>query len=124
MAKFQLIVSDPQSMTSKAVVLDGSKAQALVGRGIGDVVDGKLLGIGNVKLQISGGTDRDGIPMRPDIQGGARKRAILTGGVGYKPQREGERRRKLVRGRTITEETAQVNGVIVPEAPTGMGGKK
>ena len=113
MAKFQLIVSDPKSKTSKAALLEGTKAQALVGKSIGEEVDGKLLGLGNVKLRITGGTDKDGVPMRFDIQGAARKRAILSGGVGYKPVADGERMRKLVRGRVISEETLQVNSVVV-----------
>ncbi len=131
MAKFQLIVSDPKSRTSRATSLEGPRAQALVGRSIGDEVDGKLLGIGNVKLRITGGTDKDGIPMRYDIQGGAKKRAVLAGGVGYHPKNSGERMRKLVRGRTVTEDTFQVNTAVVSgelgrvekqEKPTGAKG--
>ncbi len=117
MAKFQLIVSDTKSRTSKATVLEGPKAQALVGKNIGEEVEGKLLGVGSVKLRITGGTDKDGIPMRFDIQGGAKKRAILSSGVGFKPKTDGERIRKLVRGRTITEDTFQVNSVIVSSEP-------
>ncbi len=113
MAKFQLIVSDPKSKTSKAASLEGTKAQALVGKSIGEEIDGKLLGLGNVRLKITGGTDKDGVPMRFDIQGAARKRAILSGGVGFRPEEDGERQRKLVRGRTISEETLQVNSVVV-----------
>jgi len=116
MAKFQLIVSDPASKTSKAATVEGAKAQALVGKSIGDEVDGKLLGIGNMKLKITGGTDKDGIPMRFDIQGGAKKRALLSGGVGFKPNDRGERRRKLVRGRVVGEDTLQVNSVVIVEA--------
>jgi len=76
-----------------------------------------------VKLRITGGTDKDGVPMRFDIQGAARKRAMLSGGVGYKPLSDGERQRRLVRGRTISDDTLQINSVIVsgaavvPEAP-------
>jgi len=123
LAKFQLIVSDPKSKTSKAASLEGTKAQALVGKSIGEEIDGKLLGLGNVKLKITGGTDKDGVPMRFDIQGAARKRAILSGGVGYHPLSDGERQRRLVRGRTISDDTLQINSVIVsgaavvPEAP-------
>ena len=113
MAKFQLIISDRINKTSKATVLEGPKAQALVGKSIGEEIDGKLLGVGSLKLRITGGTDKDGIPMRLDIQGGAKKRAILSSGVGFKPKTEGERIRKLVRGRTVTEDTFQVNSVIV-----------
>jgi small subunit ribosomal protein S6e len=116
MAKFQLIVSDPASKTSKAATVEGAKAQALVGKSIGDEVDGKLLGVGNMKLKITGGTDKDGIPMRFDIQGGAKKRAMLSGGVGFKPNDRGERRRKLVRGRVVGEDTMQINSVVLAEA--------
>lgn len=120
MAKFQLIVSDPKSKTSKAASLEGTKAQALVGKSIGEEIDGKLLGVGNVKLRITGGTDKDGVPMRFDIQGAARKRAILSGGVGYKPSDSGERQRKLLRGRVISEETLQINSVIVSAAEASV----
>ncbi len=113
MAKFQLIVSDPKNRISKATSLEGAKAQALVGKSIGEEVDGKLLGIGNLKVKITGGTDKDGIPMRLDIQGSAKKRAVLSGGVGFKPQSKGERVRRLVRGRTVAEDTLQVNSVLV-----------
>jgi len=117
MAKFQLIVSDPTSKTSKAATIEGARAQALMGKSIGDQVDGKLLGIGNMKVKITGGTDKNGIPMRLDIQGSAKKRAILSGGVGFKPRDDGERKRKLVRGRTVNDDTLQINSVIISDAP-------
>lgn len=118
MAKFQLIVSDPKTKTSKAASLEGTRAQALVGKSIGEEIDGKLLGLGTVKLKITGGTDKDGVPMRFDVQGAARKRAILSGGVGYHAEEDGERRRTLVRGRVISDETMQVNSVVVSGAAT------
>src|SRR5437870_13021454 len=113
MAKFQLIVSDPVSKTSKAATIEGAKAQALVGKSIGDEVDGNLLGIGNMKLKITGGTDKDGIPIRFDIQGGPKKRAMLSGGVGFKPNDNGESWRKLVRGRIVGDDILQVNIVVM-----------
>ena len=72
-----------------------------------------MLGIGNLKLKITGGTDKDGIPMRYDLQGGAKKKAVLSGGVGYRPTNKGERVRRLLRGRTVTEDTLQINSVLV-----------
>jgi small subunit ribosomal protein S6e len=61
--------------------------------------------------------------MRFDIQGAARKRALVSAGVGFRPSDTGERKRKLLRGRVISEETLQINSVIVsgaetPTAPT------
>jgi ribosomal protein S6E (S10) len=36
--------------------------------------------------------------------------------VGFRPSDDGERRRKLLRGRVISEETLQINSVIVSGA--------
>lgn len=109
MAKFKLIISDPTSRKVTISELEGPKAQPLIGRELGEIVDGSLLGMGGKKLKITGGSDKDGIPMRFDIHGGAKKYAVLAGGTGFKPKSPGERRRKLVRGRMITEETYQLN---------------
>jgi small subunit ribosomal protein S6e len=113
MAKFQLVISDPKKAISKATTLEGPRAQALVGKNIGEEVDGKLLGIGNLRVKITGGTDKDGIPMRFDLQGGAKRKAVLSGGVGYRPTNKGQRVRRLLRGRTVTEDTLQINSVLV-----------
>ena len=112
MAKFKVIVSDPQTTKATVAELEGSRAQVLVGRNIGEIVDGSQIGFGGKRLKITGGCDRDGIPMRADIHGGAKKYAVLSGGVGFRPTRFGERRRKLVRGRMITDETYQINAMI------------
>ena len=112
MAKFKVIVSDPQTRKATVAELEGSRAQVLVGRSIGDVIDGSQLGLSGSKLRITGGCDKDGIPMRADVHGGAKKYVILSGGVGFRPKRRGERRRKLIRGRMITDETYQVNTVV------------
>jgi small subunit ribosomal protein S6e len=109
MAKFKLIVSDPTTGKSAASEIEGARAQALVGRSLGETVDGSALGIGQGKLLISGGCDKNGIPMRADVHGGVKKYIVLSTGPGFNPRRHGERRRKLVRGRMITDETYQIN---------------
>lgn len=109
MAKFKLIVSDPTTGKSSASEIEGARAQALVGRSLGEIMDGSALGIAQGKLLISGGCDKNGIPMRPDVHGGVKKHIVLSDGPGFKPTRHGERRRKLVRGRIITDDTYQIN---------------
>jgi small subunit ribosomal protein S6e len=113
MAKFKVIVSDPETGTSKAVELEESRAAPLVGRRIGEIVEGALVDLPAHKLKIVGGSDRDGVPMRPSVHGGVRKKVILSGGVGFKPKNSGERKRKTVRGNVITDEIVQVNTKIV-----------
>lgn len=108
MAKFKIVVSD-QSGKSQSLELEGAKAQPLIGRTLNEVIDGGLLGISGKKVKITGGTDKDGVPMRVDIQGGGKKSVILSSGPGFKSRRSGERRRKMVRGKTITEDTYLLN---------------
>ncbi len=112
MAKFKVIVSDPTTGKSSASEIEGSRAQALIGRTLGEALDGSALGLGSAKLLISGGCDKNGIPMRADVHGGVKKYIVLSSGPGFRRTRHGERRRKLVRGRTITDETYQINFTI------------
>lgn len=113
MAKFKVIVSDPDAGTSKVVELEESRVASLIGRKIGEVVDGAIVDLPAHKLKIAGGSDKDGVPMRPSVHGGVRRHVILSGGVGFDPSKKGERKRKTVRGNVITEEIVQVNTKIV-----------
>jgi len=118
MAKFKVIVSDPEDGTSRTVELEDARAVPLIGKKIGDVIDGSVVGFPGYKVQITGGSDKDGFPMRPNVHGGVRRSVVLSGGVGFNPQNEGERKRKRVRGNVITDEIVQVNMKIV-EKPKG-----
>lgn len=109
MAKFKVIVSDPTDGKSKVVELEGARAVPLIGRRLGETIDGSVVGMSGMKLQIRGGSDKDGFPMRPDIHGGVRIGVVISKGVGFHPDREGERQRKTLRGNMITEEIVQVN---------------
>ncbi len=110
-----LIVSDPNG-TSQRVEIEDAQLRPLVGTRIGQTIDGTLAGMQGYKLKFTGGTDKDGVPMRPDVHGSARARIVLSGGVGYKPTDKGMQKRKVVRGNTISAETAFLNFSIV-EAP-------
>lgn len=114
MAKFKLIISHPQGK-SQVVEVEGPRAQSLVGRRIGETVDGSIAGLSGSKLQITGGSDKDGFPMRKDVHGGVRVAVMLSGGTGFTPKQEGERRRKLVRGNVITDDIVQINLKVAQE---------
>jgi small subunit ribosomal protein S6e len=124
MAKFKAIISDPEEGTSKVVELEAARATPLIGRRIGEVIDGSVADLPGHKIQIMGGSDKDGFPMRPSVHGGVRRRVILSGGVGFNPQDEGMRKRKTVRGNVITDEIVQVNLKIVEKAKKAKEGKK
>jgi small subunit ribosomal protein S6e len=124
MAKFKIIVSDPETGTSKVVELEESRAAPLIGRKLGEVIDGSIVDLPSHKLQIVGGSDKDGFPMRQNVHGGVRRQVILSGGVGFNPQTEGERRRKTVRGDVITDEIVQLNMKIAEKPAPPKEGKK
>lgn len=113
-----LIISDPETGKSQKVELEDNRMGPLVGRRIGEVIDGTVADLAGHKLQLTGGTDKDGIPMRPDVHGSAKSRIILSGGVGYRPKRKGERKRVVVRGNTVSVDTTFLNFKIV-EKPKG-----
>ncbi|MCD6274636.1 MAG: 30S ribosomal protein S6e [Candidatus Aenigmarchaeota archaeon] len=87
----------------------------LYGKKIGDVIQGGSLGLENYELQITGGSDKQGFPMRKGVVGITRKKIVLSGGVGYKSEGKGIRRRKSIRGEIISEEIAQINLKVLKE---------
>jgi small subunit ribosomal protein S6e len=74
MAKFKVIVSDPETGTSKVVELEETRAVPFVGRKIGESLDGAVVDLPAHKLRIMGGSDRDGIPMRQKSYAERRRR--------------------------------------------------
>jgi small subunit ribosomal protein S6e len=124
MAKFKIIISDPETGTSNALELEEARAAPLIGRKIGEVIDGSIANLSGHKVQVMGGSDKDGFPMRKDVHGGVRRRVILSEGVGFNPRTEGERRRKTIRGNVITDEIVQVNMKIVEKPKQPKESKK
>ena len=115
MAKFKVIVSDPQTGTSKVVELEEARAAPFIGRRTGEIMDGAAVDLPATKVQIMGGSDKDGVPMRPNVHGGVRRKVVLSGGVGFNPTKGGERKRKAVRGNIITDEIVQINMKMVEQ---------
>ena len=109
----QIVISD--SKAGKAYKVEGKDADAnalFIGKRIGDVVDADILGLGGYALEITGGSDKQGMPMRKDVSGTARKRILITNPPGYQQKERGKRRRKSVRGNEITTEISQINVLI------------
>jgi small subunit ribosomal protein S6e len=113
MAKFKIIVSDPETGKSQLIEVEEAQAVPLIGRKLGEIIDGTAVKLSGHKLKITGGSDKDGFPMRPNIHGGVRVGAILSEGVGFHSTSKGERKRKTLRGNVITDAIIQVNMKIV-----------
>jgi len=107
--KFKIVVSDTDGKSHQLEV----ETAALIGKKIGDEINGSLIGLEGYKLKITGGSDKCGFPMRHDIHGSAKMRALLSKGPGYKPSDKGIRKRKSVRGNTISSDIVQINTKVV-----------
>ena len=110
---FKVVAADPENKKSYHLEAHEPAARKLVGLRIGEKFSGEIIGLPGYELEITGGTDKDGFPMRSDVSGSGRAYLVLSGGQGYKPRQRGERRRKRVRGRTISDDIVQINAKVV-----------
>jgi len=111
MPKIRLVISEPK--TRKTVQVEKDELPSLIGLKIGDTFEGTVVGLGGFTLEITGGSDTDGFPMRPEVLGAVRKKILLASGPGYRPKKKGIRRRKYVRGNTLSESITQINVKVV-----------
>ena len=118
MAEFTVVVGDPDTGESHQREVSDQDANRFLGRAIGEEVDGSAVGLDGYTLEITGGSDETGRPMRGDVAGSGLKEVLLTGGVGYEPERDGERKRVTVRGKEISDEIRQVNVRVVERGDT------
>ncbi|MHA2141453.1 MAG: 30S ribosomal protein S6e [Candidatus Thorarchaeota archaeon] len=117
---FKLVISDPEEGKAIQYELDDAKTNALVGKSVGDVVEGDVLGLPGYKLKITGGSDASGFPVRPDVHGSGKKRILIRGPPGFKSKRKGIAKRKTVRGRELSSDISQVNMRIEEKGSTPL----
>ncbi|MCX8163192.1 MAG: 30S ribosomal protein S6e [Candidatus Micrarchaeota archaeon] len=112
----KVVISDPK--TGKSYQLELKKeADYFLGKKIGQQIDGSLIGLAGYILEIRGGSDFSGFPMRPDLDGSQRKSLLLAKGPGYRPKEKGVRKRKTIVGNTISPDIVQVNCIISSYGP-------
>jgi small subunit ribosomal protein S6e len=135
MADFKLVVSDPKTGKAYNIDIAGPKTVKFVGKAIGTEIDGEAAGLAGYTLVITGGSDKDGVPMRRDLPGQVRRKILVAGGIGYHPKMDGMRKRKTLRGNEVSSDLVQVNAAvkaygdkpieeIVPKTEVGAGKKK
>ena len=112
MAEFTVAVADPDSGDTYQVDVADQDANRFIGRSIGETVEGSAVGLDGYTLELTGGSDDAGRPMREDVPGTALEELLLEGGTGYHPERDGERKRVTVRGAEVGDATRQINARI------------
>jgi small subunit ribosomal protein S6e len=118
---------------------DEKKVRAFYDRKIGDSVEGHNLGdeYKGYVFKIKGGNDKQGFPMKSGVFANHRVRVLLKpGNKCFRPRRDGERKRKSVRGMicgpdlavialTITQKGDQdIVGITDEEKPRRRGPKR
>ena len=120
MANFKIVISDPETKKAYQLEIEQEKAANLIGKKIGEDFDASFLGLQGYVLKITGGTDKDGFPMHPSVHGPVRKRVLLSGPPGFYPKLKGQRKRKTVRGNTISLDIVQINSKVVKKGEKSL----
>lgn len=115
----KIVYSERKSGKTAQQEVPKERESLLIGRKIGEVIEGFAIGLDDVKLQITGLSDSTGAPSRKEVGGSIKSRPLLSRGPGIRKERKGYRVKRLVRGNTISNDTVQVNTVI-----TELGSRK
>jgi small subunit ribosomal protein S6e len=107
---FKLVISEGKE--SHQLEVPATESKPLVGLRIGEEFDASNIGLNGYTLKITGGSDKNGFPMKKDVDGPRRIKSLLAGGTGFKPKRDGQRRRKTVRGNTVSDDIVQISAVV------------
>ena len=111
----------PGKGLSKLIEIDEKKSRLFETKKIGESINGGLIGFPNYEFEITGGSDSSGFPMRKDVHGPVKKRILVSKrGIGYKPVRKGEKRRKMVRGNEITYDMTLINLKVLKYGETEL----
>jgi len=118
MVKFKVLIGDKGKTYTKEVSDDQSSP--LIGLKVGSVFKGDLIGLGGYELQITGGSDSGGFPMRMGLHGSSTRRLLLSPGVGFNSNVKGIKEKKRVAGDNVSEKTSQINTKIIKAGPTPL----
>lgn len=106
-----IVISDPKTRKAYSKKVDDVPA-AFLNKKIGSKVTLDSVGLNGFEAKITGGSDKDGTPMHPTVEGFNRKKILSLKGTGFRQTNKGERRRKSVRGNTVFKDTSQINVVM------------
>ncbi|OIO62500.1 hypothetical protein AUJ83_02830 [Candidatus Woesearchaeota archaeon CG1_02_33_12] len=117
MVDFKIVISDPSTGKTYQKEVKDDDARKFMGLKIGDKLKGDFLELSNVEIEVTGGSDYCGFPMRKDVWGSGRKRILAVGGVGIRKREKGIKKRKTVCGNTIHAKISQINVRVLGGKP-------
>lgn len=121
-------IASPQCGTIKQFEIDDEKKLAhLNDKRLAQEFDGEILGeqFKGYVFKIIGGCDKQGFPMKQGVLVNSRVKLLLKGGTpGLRKWRvrNGERRRKTIRGCIVSQDIAVLNLKIITEGPEKVEG--
>jgi len=108
----KIVIADSKTGKAYGVEVPKDKESALMGKKIGDKVEGGLFGADGYEIVLTGGSDLAGFPMRADVSGPRRAGIIVSSGPGYRKTAKGKREKRNVRGNIISDQIMQVNAKV------------
>ena len=117
---FKTIVNDVKTGKSYNIAVSGHHANSLIGKNVGEIVDGIFVGLPGYKLKITGGSDNTGVPMRGDMPGSKRRMLLMADGQSFHEKYPGQRKRVAVRGATISSAIVQINMAVAEYGPKSI----
>ncbi len=97
-----IVVSDPKTRKAYSKKIDN--AAVFLGKKIGESVELGLIGLDGYTAQITGGSDKEGFPMKPDMAGSNRREIYAVTNA-----KKGIRQKIRRRGNVVTNEISQLN---------------
>lgn len=103
--------------------------ESMLGKKLGDKIPGDEISsnMAGYELEITGASDKAGFPSVKDVEGPGMRRKLLTKGFSFhklkkkkktadrKKISKGMRKRRTVRGNTISQDTVQINLKVLKE---------
>lgn len=121
----KLNIANPTTGGQKLVEIeDERKVRIFYDKRISQEVKGDTIGdeFKGYVFRITGGMDKQGVAMKQGVLLPNRVKLLLTGDGHYRPLRDGQRRRKAVRGAIVASDISVVNLVVVKKGAADLPG--
>lgn len=126
LCEMRLTLAYPDNGTQVCIDIDEPAILAnLYDKRLGQDIDGKVLGnqFEGYQFRIGGGNDKQGFPMKQGVITPRRVRLLLKAGSScYRPRKDGERKRKTVRGCIVSSEISALHLIVLQKGTQEIKG--